>query len=67
MAEINSPRWYRRFQKTAVALGIVVAAIGLGIQNTGIMYAGLLIFFHGLIATLILMVEERRTDREPRE
>ncbi len=65
MNEIPSPRWYRLFQKIALAFGLVTALLGFVIHNSAVCGAGLVILVHALIATLIITVEDRRSATPP--
>lgn len=67
MKEIASPSWYRWFQAIATAGGAVTAACGFSLayfssvpRATEVGAGGLLVLMHGLIALLLLRIEDRR-------
>ncbi|MCS7469114.1 hypothetical protein NZK35_20875 [Stieleria sp. ICT_E10.1] len=61
MNQIPSRGWYRMFQKIALAIGVATALLGVLIQNSIVLGAGLLTLVHALVATVIIAVEDRRS------
>ena len=63
--EIKSNKLYRQFQIFAVVVGAMCTLVGVLVSIPALWGAGMALLFHGGIATLILLVEDRRTKDEP--
>lgn len=56
----NSPRLYRYFQKIALVVGIGLSGAGWAIDSPGTLLAGLIVALHGMVALVVLFVDERQ-------
>ncbi|TWT40607.1 hypothetical protein KOR42_49140 [Thalassoglobus neptunius] len=66
MSEIKSPKLYRHFQKLALVVGVALTIAGYVMkeQMPALFVIGATVLLHGLIATVILTVEDRRTSED---
>jgi hypothetical protein len=67
----KSPVMYRYFQKAATGMGVLPLAVGGALHATDqimigdlLMFAGGVVFFHGLLALDIISFEDRKSDRQ---
>ncbi len=60
MTEPLSHPYYRHFQKFALGVGLIAAIIGFAIQNPLVWMAGLVTLVHGMTATAVIAMEDRR-------
>jgi xanthine/uracil permease len=59
--EIKSPKLYRHFQLFALLVGVICTLFGILASIPALWGAGLALLVHGMVATFILLVEDRRT------
>ena len=52
---------YRLFQKLACGVGVILTIVGFAMQQQLLWVIGLVILLHGVIATVLIAYEDRRS------